>query len=155
MRNYRTADPKDKNEYPLVITAEEKDKVLNAILVAAKGSKNAEIFYEDITELEISNDQYEMVIAEFKKKGLVDYIGYDYERLTLSSEISNFAQKGGFSFERDLFILQANVIEQIFQKMENELTPNTAAKVNSIIEKAKTLSELALGLKELHQLLSS
>lgn len=155
MCHIRTANPENKNEHPLVITAEEKDKVLNAILVAAKGSKNADIFYEDITELEISSDQYEMVIAEFKQKGLVDYIGYDYERLTLSSEISNFAQKGGFSFERDLYILQANVIEQIFQKMEKELTPNTAAKVNSIIEKAKTLSELALGLKELQQLLSS
>lgn len=155
MRNYRTADPEDKREYPLVITAEEKDKVLNAILVTAKGSRDAELFYEDIPGLEISNDQYEMVLAEFKKKGLVDYTGYGYEQLTLSSEISNFAQKGGFTFERDLYILQANVIEQIFQKMEKELTPNTAAKVNSIIEKAKTLSELALGLKELHQLLSS
>ena len=96
-----------------------------------------------------------MVLAEFKKKGLVDYTGFGYEQLTLSSEISNFAQKGGFTFERDLYVLQANVIEQIFQKMEKELTPNTAAKVNSIIEKAKTLSELALGLKELHQFLSS
>lgn len=155
MRNYRTTKPKDDRKYPLVITAEEKDKVLNAILVAANGTNEADICYEDIPELEISSDQYEMIIAEFKKKGLVDYTGYGYEQLTLSSEISNFAQKGGFIFERDLYILQANVIEQIFQKMEKDLSPNTAAKVNSIIEKAKTLSELALGLKELYKLLSS
>ena len=33
MRPIRTVPPKDEREYPLVITAEEKDKVLNYILV--------------------------------------------------------------------------------------------------------------------------
>lgn len=37
MCQIRTAPPKDEREYPLVITAEEKDKVLNYILVVANG----------------------------------------------------------------------------------------------------------------------
>lgn len=115
MRNYRTAAPEDEREYPLVITAEEKDKVLNAILVYAKGSRNAELFYEDIPGLEISNDQYEMVLAEFKKKGLVDYTGYGYEQLTLSSEISNFAQKEDLHL-RETFISYRRMLLSKFSK---------------------------------------
>lgn len=154
MAYYRTAQPEDDREYPLVITADEKDKVLNAILGASNGSKEVDICYEDIPELKISSDQYEMVMNEFKRKGLIEFMGYNYEHLTLTSEISNFAQKGGFTFENDLYVLQANVLEQIFQKMEKELTPDTASKVNDIIEKAKTLSELVVGLKEAYNLLS-
>ena len=39
MRPIRTVPPKDEREYPLVITAEEKDKVLNYILVVANGKR--------------------------------------------------------------------------------------------------------------------
>lgn len=39
MRPIRTVPPKDEREYPLVITAEEKDKVLNYILVVANGKE--------------------------------------------------------------------------------------------------------------------
>ena len=39
MRSIRTVPPKDEREYPLVITAEEKDKVLNYILVVVTNRK--------------------------------------------------------------------------------------------------------------------
>lgn len=149
MRSIRTADPDDKREYPIVITAEEKDKILNAILGFSNGKKEVKIRYNSIPNLELSEDQYEMVIEEFKKKGLVDYIGYDYELLTISSETSNFVQKGGFVFERDLYLLNAEYIEMAFQKMEKELTPNNAAKLNRIIEGARNIGELVIGFKEL------
>ncbi len=43
MRPIRTVPPKDEREYPLVITAEEKDKVLNYILVVANGKRTAKL----------------------------------------------------------------------------------------------------------------
>ena len=41
MRQIRTAPPKDEREYPLVITAEEKDKVLNIYFGCSKREKNS------------------------------------------------------------------------------------------------------------------
>ena len=46
MRPIRTVPPKDEREYPLVITAEEKDKVLNYILVVANGKRTAKLNYK-------------------------------------------------------------------------------------------------------------
>ena len=51
MCQIRTAPPKDEREYPLVITAEEKDKVLNYILVVANGKRTAKLNYKDIPDL--------------------------------------------------------------------------------------------------------
>ena len=41
MRPIKTVPPKDEREYPLVITAEENDKLLNYILVCSKREKNS------------------------------------------------------------------------------------------------------------------
>ena len=67
MTYFREAKPVDNKVYPLTITAEEKDKILNAILAAANGSATANIDYDDISNIEISKDQYEMVLKELKK----------------------------------------------------------------------------------------
>ena len=94
MRPIRTVPPKDEREYPLVITAEEKDKVLNYILVGANGKRTAKLNYKDIPDLRISKEQYEIVLEEFKNRRFIDYKGYDIEYLTLNFEIFNFAEKG-------------------------------------------------------------
>ena len=94
MRPIRTVPPKDEREYPLVITAEEKDKVLNYILVVANGKRTAKLNYKDIPDLRISKEQYEIVLEEFKNRRFIDYKGYDIEYLTLNFEIFNFAEKG-------------------------------------------------------------
>ena len=94
MRPIRTVPPKDEREYPLVITAEEKDKVLNYILVVVNGKRTAKLNYKDIPDLRISKEQYEIVLEEFKNRRFIDYKGYDIEYLTLNFEIFNFAEKG-------------------------------------------------------------
>ena len=76
MCQIRTAPPKDEREYPLVITAEEKDKVLNYILVVANGKRTAKLNYKDIPDLRISKEQYEIVLEEFKNRRFIDYKGY-------------------------------------------------------------------------------
>ena len=68
MRPIRTVPPKDEREYPLVITAEEKDKVLNYILVVANGKRTAKLNYKDIPDLRISKEQYEIVLELYPQK---------------------------------------------------------------------------------------
>ena len=90
-----------------------------------------------------------MVLKEFKKKGLIDYIEYGTEYLTINSEISNFAEKGGFTVERDLYTINFDVLELQLKRLEKELSPDTTAKVNSVIKKAKNITELIAGLATL------
>ena len=92
-----------------------------------------------------------MAIEEFKNKGLVDFKGYGNEILTLSSEISNFMQKGGFTVERDLYILNFDTLELQLKRLEKELSPNASAEVNAIIEKAKNITDLIMGLSTLSE----
>lgn len=131
MRSIRTVPPKDEREYPLVITAEEKDKVLNYILVVANGKRTAKLNYKDIPDLRISKEQY------------------DIEYLTLNFEIFNFAEKGGFTVERDLYILSFDTFQMQLERLEKELSPDTAAKVDDVVGKAKNITELLIGLSAL------
>ena len=140
MRPIRTVPPKDEREYPLVITAEEKDKVLNYILVVANGKRTAKLNYKDIPDLRISKEQYEIVLEEFKNRRFIDYKGYGIEYLTLNFEIFNFAEKGGFTV--DTFQMQ-------LERLEKELSPDTAAKVDDVVGKAKNITELLIGLSAL------
>lgn len=93
MRSIRTVPPKDEREYPLVITAEEKDKVLNYILVVANGKRTAKLNYKDIPDLRISKEQYEIVLEEFKNRRFIDYIGKAKNITELLIGLSALAEK--------------------------------------------------------------
>lgn len=155
MRQIRTAPPKDEREYPLVITAEEKDKVLNYILVVANGKRTAKLNYKDIPDLRISKEQYEIVLEEFKNRRFIDYKGYGIEYLTLNFEIFNFAEKGGFTVERDLYTINFDVLELQLKRLEKELSPTTAIKVNNVVANAKNVTELVIGLKAIIEMLGT
>lgn len=155
MSRIRTAPPKDEREYPLVITAEEKDKVLNYILVVANGKRTAKLDYEDIPDLRISKEQYEIVLEEFKNRRFIDYKGYGIEYLTLNFEIFNFAEKGGFTVERDLYTINFDVLELQLKRLEKELSPTTAIKVNNVVANAKNVTELVIGLKAIIEMLGT
>lgn len=155
MRPIRTVPPKDEREYPLVITAEEKDKVLNYILVVANGKRTAKLNYKDIPDLRISKEQYEIVLEEFKNRRFIDYKGYGIEYLTLNFEIFNFAEKGGFTVERDLYTINFDVLELQLKRLEKELSPTTAIKVNNVVANAKNVTELVIGLKAIIEMLGT
>ncbi len=79
MIQVREPDDVDKKEYPLFITAEEKDKVLTTLLVKANGAETVVLEYNDVYNLEISKKQFETVINEFKANGLIESVGYGTE----------------------------------------------------------------------------
>ena len=75
--------------------------------------------------------------------------GYGIEYLTLNFEIFNFAEKGGFTVERDLYILSFDTFQMQLERLEKELSPDTAAKVDDVVGKAKNITELLIGLSAL------
>ena len=97
MRPIRTVPPKDEREYPLVITAEEKDKVLNYILVVANGKRTAKLNYKDIPDLRISKEQYEIVLEEFKNRRFIDYKGYSLSSFGSTVLIGRIFEKNIYS----------------------------------------------------------
>lgn len=105
--------------------------------------------YKDIPDLRISKEQYEIVLEEFKNRRFIDYKGYGIEYLTLNFEIFNFAEKGGFTVERDLYILSFDTFQMQLERLEKELSPDTAAKVDDVVGKAKNITELLIGLSAL------
>ena len=157
MRPIRTVPPKDEREYPLVITAEEKDKVLNYILVVANGKRTAKLNYKDIPDLRISKEQYEIVLKEFNNIKFIDYNMYDIEDIEfdLEPEIYNFIERGGFTVERDLYTINFDVLELQLKRLEKELSPTTAIKVNNVVANAKNVTELVIGLKAIIEMLGT
>lgn len=116
MRPIRTAPPKDEREYPLVITAKEKDKVLTALLKKANGTEKAELSYEDIPELIISKAQFKTVIDELKAERLIEEEGYS-EVYKLKGDLHTLKEKGGFEKEIELFHKQ---IEQLYKSLNDK-----------------------------------
>ena len=157
MRPIRTVPPKDEREYPLVITAEEKDKVLNYILVVANEKRTAKLNYKDIADLRISKEQYEIVLKEFNNRKFIDYNMYDIEDIEFDLEpgIYNFIERGGFTVERDLYTINFDVLELQLKRLEKELSPTTAIKVNNVVANAKNVTELVIGLKAIIEMLGT
>ena len=152
MRPIRTVPPKDEREYPLVITAEEKDKVLNYILVVANGKRTAKLNYKDIPDLRISKEQYEIVLKEFNNYNMYDIEDIEFD---LEPEIYNFIERGGFTVERDLYTINFDVLELQLKRLEKELSPTTAIKVNNVVANAKNVTELVIGLKAIIEMLGT
>ena len=63
--------------------------------------------------------------------------------------VFNFAEKGGFTVERDLYILSFDTFQMQLERLEKELSPDTAAKVDDVVGKAKNITELLIGLSAL------
>ena len=116
MRHIRTAPPKDEREYPLTISAEEKDKVLNALIKKANGTEKAELSYEDISDLAISKAQFKTVINGFKADGLIKEKGYS-EVYEFTGNLHTFKEKGGFEKEIELFHKQ---IERLYKSLNDK-----------------------------------
>lgn len=146
MRHIRTALPKGEREYPLTITAEEKDKVLNTLLKKANGAEKVELSYEDIPDLKISKAQFETVIEGFKADALIKEEGYSgiYE---FTDNIHTLKEKGGFEKEIELFHKR---IEQLYKSL-NEEEKNKLLKflekTNLGLETAKNLESFIMIIK--------
>ena len=118
-------------------------------MVVSNGKRTAKLNYKDIPDLRISKEQYQIVIEEIINRRFIYYKGYVIKYLTLNFEIFNFAEIGGFTVERDLYILSFDTFQMQLERLEKELSPDTAAKVDDVVGKAKNITELLIGLSAL------
>lgn len=126
-------------------------------MVVANGKRTAKLNYKDIPDLRISKEQYEIVLKEFNNRKFIDYNMYDIEDIEfdLEPEIYNFIERGGFTVERDLYTINFDVLELQLKRLEKELSPTTAIKVNNVVANAKNVTELVIGLKAIIEMLGT
>ncbi len=74
---------------------------------------------------------------------------YDIEDIEFDLEpaIYKFIERGGFTVEKDLYTINFDVLELQQKRLEKELSPTTAIKVNNVVANAKNVTELVIGLK--------
>lgn len=146
MIQVREPDDVDKKEYPLFITAEEKDKVLTTLLVKANGAETVVLEYNDVYNLEISKKQFETVINEFKANGLIESVGYGTE-YTLLFKIHDRRDKLGFYAEKEMYINNVNTLALQLTTLESSASDAAMKILDQRIERAKNIGELVLALK--------
>lgn len=144
--NYRTIPEPDNKEYPLFITAEEKDKILTALLIKANGTETAILEYKDVCNLALSKDQYETVIKEFKQEKLIKSVGYG-TRYTLLPKIHERRDKLGFNAEKEAYINSLEILSLQLSALEKNANPTVKTVLNKRIKEAKCLSDLIITLK--------
>lgn len=94
--SYRTA-PKKSADYPKVITAEEKDKVLKYLIENQENGKMEVIArYSDISNLVCSKEQFKSIIDELVQDYGLSHFGYG-DKYKLNNTILDFYSNGGFN----------------------------------------------------------
>lgn len=58
-------------------------------------------------------------------------------------------QKKGDSLLKETYILSFDTFQMQLERLEKELSPDTAAKVDDVVGKAKNITELLIGLSAL------
>lgn len=96
MAEYRIA-PKKSTDYPKVITAEEKDKVLKYLIENQESGKMEVIAkYSDIPNFVCSKEQFKSIIDELVQDYGLSHFGYG-DKYKLNNAILDFYSSGGFN----------------------------------------------------------
>ncbi|MDR0988934.1 MAG: hypothetical protein LBM06_05685 [Prevotellaceae bacterium] len=124
----------DDKVYPLSITAEHKDKVLNALITKAAGKGVAILEYRDIAnEAEMSEQQYNTIITEFQDKNMITHQGYS-TRYTLMSKIYEYYNHGGFKGEETILLANLDKLYLEIESLMEQLTPTLAERLKPKLE---------------------
>lgn len=96
MAEYRIV-PKKNTDYPKVITAEEKDKVLKYLIENQENGKMEVIAkYSDVPNLVCSKEQFKSIIDELVRDYGLSHFGYS-DKYKLNNAILDFYSSGGFN----------------------------------------------------------
>lgn len=146
MEYIRTA-PKKNNSYPLYITSENKDAIIDLMIENAKEDGIICLEYNSLNgNPNISKGQYEAIIREFIDLGLIERCGsktgsYGY-KFRLLCGIYSKKERGGYCVERDAYMSELKNIQLQLEKVEKDLSPSAIDKINSIISKMNNVSDL-------------
>jgi hypothetical protein len=132
----------DDKVYPLSITAEHKDKVLNALITKAAGKGVAVLEYSEIAdEIGISQQLYETIIAEFKSKELISSQGFG-TRYTLMHKIYDYYNHGGFVGEETILLANLDKLILEVERLREQLSPDLLSKIEPNLKAVIALAGL-------------
>lgn len=155
MQNYT----KKSDSYPLYITSENKDAVIDLMLENVREDGILYLDYRMIKDLvHISSGQYEAIIRGFIKDGLIERYGskngnYGF-KFRLLDGIQSKKERGGYCMEREAYIAELNNLQLQLEKAQKELSPTVIEKINNVVANMKDVSEMIVGIKTISEIIS-
>ena len=143
-----------KEEYPMFITSEDKDAVIDLMLDRKDEEEIVRLDYKDVScSLNISKGQYKNIIEEFKNDGLIQQCGYG-DTYKLLYGIHKKKEYGGYCMERDAYMAGLNNLQLQLEKVQKELSPTIIEKINNVVANMKDVSEMIIGIKTISEIIS-
>lgn len=142
MIDFRTPENVDES-YPTVISAIEKDKIMEALITKANGREKVTLEYKEIKDLKISKDQFKMVIRQFKNIGLIENKGGYGDTYMLNAELHDMYRIGAFHMQEEAFKNDLKKLSEGLKTLKTKESPSLANKIDtylSIIEKILSIA---------------
>ena len=145
MKEFRTIPKKE--EYPMFITSEDKDAVIDLMLKNVREDGIVYLDYKMIkNSVNISSGQYEAIIRGFIKDELIERYGsksgnYGF-KFRLLDGIQSKKERGGYCIERDAYMAGLQNLQLQLEKVQKELSQTTISKINSVISGINNISDL-------------
>lgn len=158
MKEFRTM-PKKKEEYPMFITSEDKDAVIDLMLKNVREDGIVYLDYKMIkNSVNISSGQYEAIIRGFIKDELIERYGskngnYGF-KFRLLDGIQSKKERGGYCMERDAYMAGLQNLQLQLEKVQKELSPTVIEKINDVVANMKDVSEMIIGIKTISEIIS-
>lgn len=157
MIEFRTIPKKE--EYPMFITSEDKDAVIDLMLKNVREDGIVYLDYKMIkNSVNISSGQYEAIIRGFIKDELIERYGsksgnYGF-KFRLLDGIQSKKERGGYCIERDAYMTGLQNLQLQLEKVQKELSPTVIEKINNVVANMKDVSEMIIGIKTISEIIS-
>lgn len=135
--------------HKLYVDAADKDWVMDQLLERANDKGISVLSYNDVKLRNLSRGQFDSIISSFIKDDMVrreNNTGYG-SKFILCQEIYDKKDRGGFVYEKQIYLKEVAKLESQLLKLQKELNPSLLEKINKSINDAKTIQDIILILK--------
>ena len=116
---------------PIVITAEEKDKIVEALIQIRRN--DFAFGYKDVPNISLEKYQFEEVIEELSQMGLIVCNGYfDGGKKHKTAKLDEFYRFGGFRAKDKLLLDKLKKLKLELKSLEKEVNPDMIDKIGSM-----------------------
>ena len=146
----------EESSHKLYVDAADKDWVMDQLLERANDKGIAILSYNDAKFRNLSQGQFDSIISSFIKEGMIkkeNNTGYG-SKFILCQAIYDKKDKGGFVYEKQIYLKEVAKLESQLQKLQKELNPSLLEKINKSIKDAKTMYDIIPILKSIASLLT-
>lgn len=147
MSDYREISKE--SSHKLYVDAADKDWVMDQLLERANDKGISVLSYNDVKLRNLSRGQFDSIISSFIKDDMVrreNNTGYG-SKFILCQEIYDKKDRGGFVYEKQIYLKEVAKLESQLLKLQKELNPSLLEKIDKSINNAKTIQDIILILK--------